>query len=131
MWVCSESGLPDDLSWGRLGYIRWLDTAQDFFHSKATHPLDHADFTSTISSYSTGAGMSVPVYVPVSKPLAVSANARHGISSLISSTAASLSVLDKKSGAWCDAPGLYCMSNVYSDSRRRHRINRPLESVVL
>jgi len=43
--VCSESGLPDDLSWGSLGYIRWLDTAQDLFHSKATHPLDHTDFT--------------------------------------------------------------------------------------
>jgi len=43
--VCSESGLPDDLSWGRLGYIRWLDTAQDLCHSKATHPLDHTDFT--------------------------------------------------------------------------------------
>jgi len=83
------------------------------------------------SSYSTGAGMSVPVYLSVSKPLAVLANARHGISSLISSTAASLSVRDKKSGAWCDAPGFYCMSNVYLDSRRRHRINRPLESVVL
>jgi len=41
----SESGLPDDLSWGRLGYIRWLDTAQDLCHSKATHPLDHTDFT--------------------------------------------------------------------------------------
>jgi len=47
--VCSESGLPDDLSWGRLGYIRWLDTAQDLCHSKTTHPLDHTDFT-------TGAG---------------------------------------------------------------------------
>ena len=44
-WVCSESGLPDDLSWGRLGYIRWLDTSQDRCHSKATHPLDHTDFT--------------------------------------------------------------------------------------
>ena len=44
-WVCSESGLPDDLSWGRLGYIRWLDTAQDLCHSKITHPLDHTDFT--------------------------------------------------------------------------------------
>jgi len=43
--VCSESGLPDDLSWGRLGYIRWLDTAQDLCHSKETHPLDHTDFT--------------------------------------------------------------------------------------
>jgi len=43
--VCSESGLPDDLSWGRVGYIRWLDTAQDLCHSKATHPLDHTDFT--------------------------------------------------------------------------------------
>jgi len=43
--VCSESGLPDDLSWGRLGYIRWLDTAQDLCHSKTTHPLDHTDFT--------------------------------------------------------------------------------------
>jgi len=43
--VCSESGLPDDLSWGRLGYIRWLDTAQDLCYSKATHPLDHTDFT--------------------------------------------------------------------------------------
>jgi len=43
--VSSESGLPDDLSWGRLGYIRWLDTAQDLCHSKATHPLDHTDFT--------------------------------------------------------------------------------------
>ena len=43
--MCSESGLPDDLSWGRLGYIRWLDTAQDLCHSKATHPLDHTDFT--------------------------------------------------------------------------------------
>jgi len=36
-----------------------------------------------------GAGMSVPVYLSVSKPLAVSDNERHGISSLISSTAAS------------------------------------------
>ena len=43
--MCVESGLPDDLSWGRLGYIRWLDTAQDLCHSKATHPLDHTDFT--------------------------------------------------------------------------------------
>ena len=43
--MCSESGLPDDLSWGRLGYIRWLDTAQDLCHSKVTHPLDHTDFT--------------------------------------------------------------------------------------
>jgi len=43
--VCSESGLPDDLSWGRLGYTGWLDTAQDLCHSKATHPLDHTDFT--------------------------------------------------------------------------------------
>jgi len=42
--VCSESGLPDDPSWGRLGYIRWLDTAQDLCHSKATHPLHHTDF---------------------------------------------------------------------------------------
>jgi len=44
-WVCSESGLPDGPSWGRLGYIRWLGTAQDLCHSKATHPLDHTDFT--------------------------------------------------------------------------------------
>ena len=43
--MCSESGLPDDLSWGRLGYIRWLDTAQDLCHIKTTHPLDHTDFT--------------------------------------------------------------------------------------
>ena len=43
--MCSESGLPDDLSWGRLGYIWWLDTAQDLCHSKITHPLDHTDFT--------------------------------------------------------------------------------------
>jgi len=43
--MCSESGLPDDLSWGRLGYNRWLDTAQDLCHSKITHPLDHTDFT--------------------------------------------------------------------------------------
>jgi len=43
--VCSESGLPDDLSWGRLGYIRWLGMARDLCHSKATHPLDHTDFT--------------------------------------------------------------------------------------
>ena len=43
--MCSESGLPNDLSWGRLGYIRWLDTAQDLCHSKATHPLDLTDFT--------------------------------------------------------------------------------------
>jgi len=46
--VCSESGLPDDLSWGRLGYIRWLDTAQDLCHSKVTHPLDHTDFTKAL-----------------------------------------------------------------------------------
>jgi len=45
MWVCSESGLPDVPSWGRLGYIRWLDTAQDICHSKVTHPLDHTDLT--------------------------------------------------------------------------------------
>jgi len=45
--VCSESGLSDDLSWGRLGYIRWLDTAQDLCYSQATHPLDHTDFTKT------------------------------------------------------------------------------------
>ena len=43
--MCSESGLPDDPSWGRQGYIKWLDTAQDLFHSKVTHPLDHTDFT--------------------------------------------------------------------------------------
>jgi len=43
--VCSESGLPDDLSWGRLAYIRRLDTAQDLCHSKTTHPPDHTDFT--------------------------------------------------------------------------------------
>jgi len=46
--VCSESGLHDDLSWGRLGYIRWLDTAQDLCHSKTTHPLDHTDFTQAL-----------------------------------------------------------------------------------
>ena len=49
-WACSESGLPDDPSWGRLGYIRWLDTAQDLCHSKPTHPLDHTDFTDVNSA---------------------------------------------------------------------------------
>jgi len=44
-WVCSESKLPDDPSWGRLGYIRWLDMAQDLCHSKRTHPLNNTDFT--------------------------------------------------------------------------------------
>jgi len=34
-----------DPSWGRLGYIIWLDTAQDLCHCKVTHPLDHTDFT--------------------------------------------------------------------------------------
>jgi len=34
-----------DPSWGRLGYIIWLDTAQDLCHSRGTHPLDHTDFT--------------------------------------------------------------------------------------
>ena len=43
-WVCSESGLPYDPSWGRLGYIMWLDTAQDLCHSTVAHPLDHTDF---------------------------------------------------------------------------------------
>ena len=43
--VCSDSGLPDDPSWGRLGYIRWLDTAQALCHSEVMHPLDHTDFT--------------------------------------------------------------------------------------
>ena len=42
--MCSESGLPDDPSWGRLGYTRWLDTAQDLCHSKAMHPINHTDF---------------------------------------------------------------------------------------
>ena len=44
-WVCSESGLPDDPSWGRLRYIRWLDTAQDLYHRNVTHPLDNTDFS--------------------------------------------------------------------------------------
>ena len=57
--MCSESGLPDDLSWGRLRYIRWLDTAQDLCHSKTTHPLDHTDFT-----VERHAGFRLPVGAP-------------------------------------------------------------------
>jgi len=48
--VCSESGLPDDPLWGRLGYIRWLDSAQDLYHSKVTHPINNTDFTGYGSS---------------------------------------------------------------------------------
>jgi len=48
-WVCSENGLPDDPLWGRLGYVMWLDTAQDLFQSKVTHPLDNTDLTSTMA----------------------------------------------------------------------------------
>ena len=44
-WVCSDSELPDDPLWGRLRYIRWLDSAQDLCHSKVKHPLDKTDFT--------------------------------------------------------------------------------------
>ena len=51
--MCTESGLPDDLSWGRLGYIRWLDTAQDLCHSTTTHPLDHTDFTAAAAALAT------------------------------------------------------------------------------
>jgi len=46
--VCSESGLPDDLLLGRLGFIRRLESAQDLCHSKATNPLVHTDFTSRV-----------------------------------------------------------------------------------
>jgi len=60
----------------------------------------------TTSSNSTGSGVSVPVYFPVVKPLAVSANARQGISSWISSGGATVEARDRKSGKWCDAHGL-------------------------
>jgi len=43
-WACSDSERPDDPLWGRLRYIRWLDTAQDLCHSKVTHPLKNTDF---------------------------------------------------------------------------------------
>jgi len=46
------------------------------------------------------------VYLPVIKPLAVSANARHGISSWISSGGDTVEARDRQSGKWCDAPGV-------------------------
>jgi len=50
--------------------------------------------------------VSVPVYLPVFKPLAVSANARHGISSWISFGGGTVQVRDRESGKLCDALGL-------------------------
>jgi len=53
-----------------------------------------------------GSSASEFVYIPVLKSLAVSNNARQGISSWISSVGATVEPRDRKSGKWCDAPCL-------------------------
>jgi len=44
-WERSEGGFPCDRQWGRLGYIRRSQRAQDLHQSKTTHPLNNIDFT--------------------------------------------------------------------------------------